>query len=106
MPTEMAASAPPELVLYTRAGCSLCAEAREYLQALLEDRAGRSQPIARLTERDIDADPALHDELFDRIPVLELNGRRLELAASAARIRRFLHDELDAERAAATDRLA
>lgn len=106
MPTEMAASPPPELILYTRAGCSLCAEARQYVQALLEDRAAKSQPLARLVERDIDDNEALHDELFETIPVLELNGRRLELAVSAARIRRFLSGELDAGRAAATDRLA
>lgn len=106
MPTEMAASPPPELVLYTRAGCSLCDEARHYVQALLEDRAARSQLTARLVERDIDADDALRDELFETIPVLELNGRRLELAISAARIRRFVDAELDTQRATAMDRLA
>lgn len=102
----MATPLPPELLLYTRAGCSLCADARQLVQALLEDRAARSQPTARLVERDIDADEALHDELFETIPVLELHGRRLELAVSAARIRRFLADELDGTTAAATNRLA
>lgn len=106
MPTEMAAPPPPDLVLYTRAGCSLCEEARHYVQALLEDRAARSQPTARLVERDIDAEEALHDQLFEKIPVLDLNGRRLELAVSAARIRRFIEEELDERRAAAMDRLA
>ena len=85
----------PELTLYTRDGCHLCTEARALVQGLLEDRAARALPIAALRERDIAADPAWERQLFDRIPVLELNGQRLELATSAAAIRRFLADALD-----------
>ena len=100
MPSDMAATAPlPDLVLYTRPGCGLCDEAREIVQGLLEDRAARSQPLARLGEKDITSDEALERELFDRIPVLELRGERLDLAISPARIRRFLADHLDAVRA-------
>ena len=96
----MAATAPlPDLVLYSRPGCGLCDEARDVVQGLLEDRASRSQPLARLAERDITTDPALERELFDRIPVLELGGDRLELAISPARIRRWLADRLDTVRA-------
>ena len=96
----MAATAPlPDLVLYSRPGCGLCDEARDTVQGLLEDRAGRSLPLARLAERDITSDPALERELFDRIPVLELHGERLELATSPARIRRWLADRLDTVRA-------
>jgi hypothetical protein len=96
MPSDMAATAPlPNLVLYTRPGCGLCDEARAALQALLEERAARSQPIARLIERDISTDAGLERELFDRIPVVELGGDRLELAMSPARLRRFLADHLD-----------
>ena len=96
MPIEMSATPLPDLVLYTRPGCSLCDEARETLQALLEDRAAHSRPLARLRERDISADPSLERELFDRIPVVELNGRRLELAISISRLRGFLATGLDA----------
>jgi hypothetical protein len=109
MPNEMSAPPLPELVLYARAGCSLCAEARLIVQGLLEERAATGRPLARLVERDIDADAALHDELFERIPVVELAGRRLELAISSAKLRRFLAEALDSEEAPAaraTERLA
>lgn len=92
----MAATPLPDLVLYSRAGCHLCDEARSHLQGLLEDRAARGLPIAHLRERDIETDPALHRDLFEKIPVVELKGRRLELAISPAKLRRFLADGLDA----------
>lgn len=95
MPSEMSATPLPDLVLYTRPGCGLCDETREILQGLLEDRAARRAPLARFRERDITADPATERELFDKIPVVELAGRRLELAISAAQLRRFLSDALD-----------
>lgn len=85
----------PELILYTRAGCHLCDEARAIVQSLLEDRAARAQQTAALHERDIADDPDLERQLFDRIPVVELGGRRLELATSPARLRQFLADALD-----------
>jgi hypothetical protein len=95
MPIEMAATPLPDLILYTRPGCGLCAETRGLLQSLLEDRAARGLPLAHFHERDIETDPALERELFDRIPVVELRGRRLELAISAAKLRRYLADGLD-----------
>ena len=96
----MAATPPlPDLVLFTRPGCELCDEARVVIQSLLEDRAARSQPLAHLRERDISTNPDLERELFERIPVVELRGARLELAVSPARLRRFLEAHLDAVRA-------
>lgn len=65
------------------------------LQGLLEDRAARGVRIAHYHERDISADPEIERELFDRIPVVELRGRRLELATSLAQLRLFLDDGLD-----------
>ena len=67
----------PDLILYGRPGCGLCDEARELLTALLDarSRAGLRTPV--LVERDI-------------------GGRRVELATSAARLRRLLDDVLDA----------
>ena len=91
----MTATPLPDLVLYTRAGCGLCDEARAILQGLLEDRAARGQPLASLHEHDIAADPATERELFEKIPVVQLKGRRLELAISAGKLRRFLADGLD-----------
>ena len=97
MPSDMASTPPlPDLVLYSRPGCHLCDEARVAVQGLLEDRAARSQRLARLREVDITTDADLERALFDTIPVLELGGDRLPLATSQARIRRFLADHLDA----------
>ena len=88
-------SALPQLTLYTRDGCHLCAEARALVQGLLEDRAARALPIAGLIERDITTNPDWERAFFDRIPVLELRGQRLDLAVSPARIRAFLANALD-----------
>lgn len=95
MPTEMRATPLPDLVLYTRPGCGLCDETRLLLQALLEERATHGRRVAAFRTRDISTDPELERALFDRIPVVELNGRRLELATSAAGLRRFLTEALD-----------
>ena len=95
MPSEMTATPLPDLILYTRPGCGLCDETRSMIQSLLEDRAARGARTAHLRERDIGSDAAIERELFDRIPVVELRGRRLELAISAAKLRRFLDDGLD-----------
>jgi hypothetical protein len=85
----------PELTLYTRDGCHLCTEARAIVQGLLEDRAARALPVASLIERDIATNPDWERALFDRLPVLELRGRRLDVAVSPAKIRAFLADALD-----------
>jgi glutaredoxin len=85
----------PDLVLYTRPGCHLCEETRAVVQGLLEDRAARGRRTAALRERDISADPELERRFFASIPVVELAGRRLELATSAAKLRRFVDDALD-----------
>lgn len=95
MPSEMVGTPLPEVILYTRPGCELCDETRSMLQALLEDRAARGARIAHFRERDIAADPTTERDMFDRIPVVELRGRRLEHATSVSRLRRFLDDGLD-----------
>jgi hypothetical protein len=86
----------PDLVLYARPGCGLCDETRASIRLLLEDRGDRGLPVPAFVEHDIDADPELHRQLFDRIPVVELGAGRLELATSVARLRRLLADVLDA----------
>ena len=91
----MAASPLPELILYTRDGCHLCDEARAIVQGLLEDRAAWGRRTAALRERDIATNPDWERAFFTTIPVVEIDGRRLELATSAAKLRRFLDDALD-----------
>jgi hypothetical protein len=88
-PRTSAEAAPPlpDLVLYTRDGCHLCDDARVVLRALLVER-GDSAP--RLIERDIATNDDWHRRYLTTIPVLELGDRRLELATSPAKIRRFL----------------
>jgi hypothetical protein len=92
----MAATPLPQLTLYSRPGCGLCVEAHELLTALLAQRASNGQPAPALTEIDIESDPELERRFFTLIPVVELGGRRLELATSAAKLRRLLSDVLDA----------
>jgi glutaredoxin len=91
----MAHSPVPELIMYTRDGCHLCDDARAIVQGLLEDRAARGRRTAAIRERDITSDPEWERQFHATIPVLEIGGRRLELAISAAGIRRFLDDALD-----------
>jgi hypothetical protein len=86
----------PDLVLYGRPGCGLCDETRTLLAAMLEERSVAGLPTPHMTERDIESDPALERTWFASIPVVELGDRRLELATSAAKLRRMLYDVLDA----------
>ena len=85
----------PQVVLYGRSRCHLCADAREALELILEDRSAGGLPVPLLVERDIDEDPALHDRWFELVPVVEIGDRRLELATSHAKLRRFVADALD-----------
>jgi len=91
----MAASPLPELILYTRDGCHLCDEARAIVHGLLEDRAARGRRTAAIRERDITTNADWERAYFATIPVVEIDGRRLELATSPAKLRRFLDDALD-----------
>ena len=98
-PARPPAEAPaplPDLVLYGRPGCHLCDESRDILQALLAEREAAGRPAPRLLERDITTDLELHGAFLTTIPVVELAGRRLELATSAAKLRRLLDEVLDA----------
>lgn len=85
----------PELVLYVRAGCGLCDDARAALTLLIDERGVLGLPIPNLIERDIASDPGLERALFDRIPVVEIGEQRLELTSSPAKLRRLLEDALD-----------
>lgn len=83
------------LLLYRRAGCHLCDEARAILDALLAERRATGRRVVLVRELDIAADPELEASHGRTIPVLELAGQRLDLAIRATQIRRFLEDLLD-----------
>jgi glutaredoxin len=57
-----------QVVLYGRAGCCLCDEAREALQRV------RVRHDFALSELDIDADEALLRAYLERIPVVTVDG--------------------------------
>jgi len=61
---------PPEVVLYTRAGCHLCDEAKQQLQQL------SNQAAFELREVDIDLDPELQRRYNDEVPVIFIHGRK------------------------------
>ena len=86
----------PLLFLYTRDGCHLCADARAILQGVMEDRAAHGRRIAAIHERDITTNPEWERTFVATIPVVEIGDRRLELAVSPMKLRRFLDEALDA----------
>jgi hypothetical protein len=59
----------PVAVLYARAGCHLCDEARERLEAIGQEVGGLG-----VREVDIEADERLHAEYLERIPVVAIDG--------------------------------
>jgi glutaredoxin len=73
------------IVLYGKAGCCLCDEAK---QTLADVRARR--PF-ELTEVDVSLDPVLHARYGERIPVVEVDGQdAFELHVSAAELENLL----------------
>jgi len=90
----------PDLILYTRAGCGLCEEAREAIRLVVDDRQARGLAVPQILEIDIDADPALERTLFDRIPVVQLGERRVELVVTVGKLRRLLNEVVGDEPAA------
>ena len=68
----MSGQAPvPTVTLYGRQGCHLCEEARGELVAL-QQRGARFH----LREIDIETDEDLHRSMLERIPVIDVDGRR------------------------------
>ena len=87
----------PDLIVYTKPGCGLCREALQTIDGLLAARRADGHPVPAVIERDITTDPAWERAFFDKIPVVDLAERRLELVTGAARLRRLLADVLDLE---------
>ena len=75
----------PTIVLYGKAGCHLCDDAKA---TLAEVRARR--PF-ELTEVDVSLDPVLHARYGERIPVVNVDGEdAFELHVSAAELENLL----------------
>ncbi len=83
-----------EIVLYTRPGCHLCAEARTTIDAILADRRSQGLSAPPLVERDISTNPAWQRAFLAEIPVVEIGDRRLTLATSRDLLRRFFDEAL------------
>ena len=92
----------PDLILYTRPGCSLCDEAREAIGLVVADRSARGLAVPAIVERNIDDDAELHRRLFERIPVAEIGNQRVELVVSVGKVRRLLNEALGDGSAAVT----
>jgi glutaredoxin len=73
------------VVLYGKADCHLCDDAREVLE-----RVRASLPF-ELVERDITRDEALQRRFAERIPVVEIGGEELfDFFVNEAELRRRL----------------
>jgi hypothetical protein len=90
----------PTLLVYRRAGCSICDEADEWLQAALEDRARRGQPVPLVRRVDVDAaaeqDPELRVRYGPLVPVIAVGEAELPLVTSPRQLRTFLDRTLPA----------
>ena len=80
----------PQVILYARPNCGLCEDARDILAKLIAERASSGKVVPELVERDISTNDAWDRAYFAIIPVVEVNGRQLELATSATRLRALL----------------
>jgi glutaredoxin len=73
------------VILYTRAGCHLCEQAREILIR------ARARHAFELEERDIEADDRLLAAYLERIPVVSIDGvEAFELFVDEPELERML----------------
>jgi glutaredoxin len=75
----------PVVVLYGKPDCHLCDEARAALERV------RAELPFDLRERDITEDEELYRALFERIPVVEIDGKEaFQFFVDEAELRRLL----------------
>ena len=84
----------PTLDFYRRDGCEPCDEARLVLQAVLEDRVRRGDPIPRVRYRDVAGSPDLESAFGARVPVIAFGSDEISLTLSERSIARFLDQVL------------
>lgn len=80
----------PVITLYSRATCEPCAEARETLQGVLEERARSGQVVGRVVVLDVDRDPDLRARYGAFVPVVAVGTAELPLVTSGRQLRAFL----------------
>ena len=74
-----------EVVLYGKAGCHLCDDARAEVEAV------RARRAFDLREVDVSLDPVLHARYGERIPVVAVAGREVfEYHVDAEELERLL----------------
>ena len=74
-----------EVVLYGKAGCHLCAQARAEIESV------RARRPFRLREIDVSLDPVLHARYGERIPVVAVGGEEVfEYHVDGAELERLL----------------
>jgi hypothetical protein len=74
-----------EVVLYGKAGCCLCDDARAAIESVRE-----GHPF-ELTEVDVSLDPVLHARYGERIPVVSVDGvEAFELGVDAPELARLV----------------
>jgi glutaredoxin len=69
MKKRQARRSPVEILFYTRAGCHLCEQAWELLEA------ARRKYGFELTAVDVDSDPGLAAEHGEQVPVVVVDGK-------------------------------
>ena len=82
----------PDLVLWRSDRCHLCEETAALVEQLLAQRTAAGRAMPHLVVRRIAEDPAVERALFEQVPVLEVEGRRLPLAVRLGPIRAFLDE--------------
>jgi hypothetical protein len=82
----------PDLVLWRSDRCHLCEDATALVGQLLAQRADAGRAVPRLVVRRIAEDPTVERALFEQVPVLEVDGRRLPLAVRLGAIRAFVDE--------------
>ena len=81
---------PGTLLLYRRADCTLCDDARVLVQAALEQRVLRGESAVSVREVDVASDAELERRFGASVPVLSIDGMELGLAVSGRQIQTFL----------------
>ena len=89
---DTAATPLPDLVLWRSDRCHLCEDTTLLVQQLLAQRAGAGHAVPTLIVRLIAENPLVERALFEQVPVLEVEGRRLPLAVRLGPIRAFLDE--------------